>query len=655
MPRSRYGRSPALDGLRGVFMACFLAFHFGATFLSGMWIAINLFFVLSGFLITRLLFAEKQRTGRIDFLAFYRRRGRRVLPGLFLLLTAVTLYGCFFAPQVVRHRFGLDTIATLGFSMNWRLIALNDQYFGNSLVTPPLRHAWTLAIEEQYYVVIPVIVAVLCWVWRSRRARIAALLVAAVVMTVWTAYIADSNPGDFSRLYYGTDTRVTSLLIGTAIGIAFGWSPRGGVPTLSRRTVFVVGWAGLLSNVLLFLFIDPYTTWMWDRGGALFGAIGSAALIVALDDPAPSRLKALFSARIVRQFGRLSYSLYLWHWPVHLLLGTSGILNSTVVTGCVGFAISTVLAYLSNRFVEEPVLRDGVRALFPRLRRVSVAVVAPVVLVVALTSAVMLPANAGPTASATTRLPPALVPNQLSYVPGAPPDFGVLGDSVPWYLAKRFPARLFPGVHPVNVAHEGCDLLPLKLATAFGVKDQHAMCAETERTWPAVLRAAKAKVLLVFGSPLLAVPHVMPDGSSAHIGQPAYDDFVLQTLSAIDTRARSAGVTQIQIVNVPCREFGESKDSEQYKEIQARTPGYIEEFNNPVHINRLLARWVEGHNDAKLVDLYGALCSPAGYQPVINNLPVFNDGLHFSPAATPMVWRWMLGQISGNWNYRKDR
>lgn len=654
MARSKYGRSPALDGLRGVFMASFLAYHFGATDLSGMWIAINLFFVLSGFLITRLLVEERERNGRLDFLAFYRRRGRRILPGLFLLLTGVTIYGCFIAPADLRHRFGLDTLATLGFSMNWRLISQGDQYFGDSLVAPPLRHAWTLAIEEQYYVLIPFIVAGLFLVLRTRRARVAALSLAAIAATVWTAVVADANPDDFSRLYYGTDTRVTSLLVGTAAGFAFGWSQRSGVPRLRRPVLLIVGWSGLISNVALFCFISPYTTWMWDRGGALFGAVGSAALIIALADPTPSLLHRLFSWRLARRFGVLSYSLYLWHWPVHLILGTSGIFDSTLITGCVGFALSTVLAYVSDRYVEQPILRRGIRGAFPAIRPTLSAVVVPVVVIITATSAIMLPANANPVGSATTQLPPQIVAGQPTYLPGSPPDFGVLGDSVPWYLARRFPQRLFPGVRPVNLAHEGCDLVPLKLATAFGVKDQHAMCEDTERTWPATFQAAHSKVILVFGSPLLAVPHVLPDGSTGTIGEPAYDNFVLTTLTKIWQRAQRAGAVQMQVVNVPCRLFGAAQDSDQYKEIQARTPGYIAEFNDPVKINRLLARWVASNPSAKIIDLHSAICGPVGYRDTIDGLEVYNDGLHFSPEATPMVWRWMLGQISGNWVFRKS-
>lgn len=642
--RSHYGHSPALDGLRGVFMAAFMAFHFGATFLSGMWIAINLFFVLSGFLITRLLIEERETRASIDVWGFYKRRGRRILPGLFAMLTVVTVYVCAWAPEELRARWGGDILATLGFVMNWRLIAQSDEYFGDHLIAPPLRHAWTLGIEEQYYLVIPFLVMGLVLLVRNRAARVLALVALAGLTTIWTAALAARESTGFARLYYGTDTRIASLLIGTALGIALGWTAREGIPRLPLRWVTVLGWVGLVSNVALFLLIDPFTDWMYTRGGMFFGAVGSALLILSLADPRRSAIKQLFKPRIAQWFGRLSYSLYLWHWPVHLLLGPDGLAGSIVLTGVVGFAISTLLAYLSDRFLEQPVLRGGIKALLPRLRVPMAAVFAPIVAFVMVCATVLLPTSAAPTGSQTTVMPAAITRTQPEYS-GTPAAFAMLGDSVPWYLTERFPRKLFPQAKPVNLASEGCDLLDRPLLSVDGIKDQHGACKQNMNTWGARLRESGAASLVVWGSPLLASAHQMPDGSKGLLGNPAYEQLILQTYDRIWQTARANGARTVDVVNVPCRRFGAAPDSQEYQKLQREQPGYVEEFNDPVRLNGLLARWVSSTPGARLIDLHSAIC-PEGRRDSINGITVFNDGLHFSPEFTPTLWRWLLGQLS---------
>lgn len=219
MSRSGRGYSPALDGLRGVFILLFIGYHFGLTELEGMWVTINLFFVLSGFLIVRLLTAEQSRYGSIDVWDFYKRRIRRLVPALLAMLLFVMAWGALAAPEGVRRKLGGDVLATLGYVMNWRLIEQGDQYFGTAGGASPLRHAWTLAIEEQFYLVAPLVLIALYVLFRNRRISIAVLLVGAVASAVWTAYLGFHDQSDYPRLYYGTDTRAQALFIGAAIGV----------------------------------------------------------------------------------------------------------------------------------------------------------------------------------------------------------------------------------------------------------------------------------------------------------------------------------------------------------------------------------------------------------------------------------------------------
>ncbi|WP_018155767.1 acyltransferase family protein [Demetria terragena] len=651
MPKTHYPYAPGLDGLRGILMAAFMAYHFGATALEGMWIGINCFFVLSGFLLTRLLVEEREQWGSISAWEFYKKRGRRLLPGLFAFLSVITAYCVFFAPEQQRHRFGGDILTTLGFVTNWNLIAQEDLYFGDRLLASPLRHAWTLSIEEQFYVLLPAVVLGL-YLLRRRSHRVVFLIGAAIAATAWTAHVAGSVTDNFGRLYYGTDTRVSSLLIGAALGVALGWRRRQGVPAVaSRPSLQIAGWASAAVLIWMFLTVEAYSPWMWEKGGVVVSSVAAAVLVAALSGAQRTPLTRVFDWPIAAQFGKLSYGLYLWHWPVILWLGANGGIGSPLVTGLLAFAITTGMAYVSYRFIEEPVLRHGVRGLLPRLRRPVVAVVVPAVCLTLISSTVLLPTptNAQVTASSSASLPPKLVSDQPGYQAGEPDSFAVLGDSLPWYLMERFPTRQFPGIQPVNLAREGCDLIDRPMVSVYGTKDQHAVCLGD---WPQRLKESQTSTLLVFGSPVLAAPHVMTDGQTKSIGDPEFDQLLTSSLTRIATRARRAGVEQINLVNVPCREFGQDRFSDLYQRIQKRTPGYIEEFEQPTKINRVLESWVKDTPDAKLIDLHSASCEEGNYVPTKNDIPLFNDTLHYSPEATPMMVRWLLGQVSTNWQSR---
>ncbi|WP_277454247.1 acyltransferase family protein [Janibacter sp. DB-40] len=655
MARSRLGYSPALDGVRGLFMLCFMAYHFGVDQLAGMWVCINLFFVLSAFLITRILVEEKVTRGDIDALAFYKRRARRLLPALFLVLGFIVTYALLWADETVRRAIGGDVLATLGYVMNWRLIGEGDQYFGTQGGASPLRHAWTLAIEEQFYVFVPFVILGLMVLARSRRLITLVLFLGAVASAVWTAMVGFHDASDYPRVYYGTDTRAQALFIGAALGVWLAPGATGRIPTFSRPVVMAAGIIGVASSVGSFLLVGPYSGWMFNAGGMFFFALGSALLVIACVDDRPSWVHTVFGWRPLAHAGRLSYGLYLWHWPIWLAFGNDRLTGNAVVNFAVCAALTVGIAHLSYTYVERPVIKKGVRGLFPSVRSASgaaAAVMTPVVVLAGTGFAVAQsapgPAGPPPVAAVPAGPPPELVEGQAEYEPKEPARIGVYGDSVPYYLADRFPAEAFPGVTVHNYAKEGCDLLaaPISWAPGFQMGNQPE-CVTMKKEWPQQFEQAGDEVLLVFASPLLTVPHVV-DGERLWLDDEAYLELITDRLDTVHDEAIAAGAEQVQLVNVPCRKPVKESIPEEFRVIFDSSPQVVQEYKEPEQINALLEEWAAGHDDVELIDLHGALCSD-GYQDSIEGIQVFNDYLHFSPEATPMIWDHLLGRVSENY------
>jgi peptidoglycan/LPS O-acetylase OafA/YrhL len=625
-------------------MLLFMAYHFGVTGLAGAWVLINLFFVISGFLIARLLVQERLSTGRIDVVNFYRRRARRLLPGLFLLLSVLVLLAVLGVGGIDRRRLGGDVLATLAFVMNWRLVGQGDQYFGDQ-TTSLLRHAWTLAIEEQFYVTIPFLILGLVVLVRTRRARVGVLLAGAALATLWTAHFGAVDSGKFPRLYYGTDTRLAPLLIGAAMGVLLARG-HGGWP-VSRTTVERLGLLGMVAMIASVVFVDPFAHWMYQQGGITALALAQAAAVAACVDPRGNLITRALNIRPLEHAGRMIYALYLWHWPVAVFLTGRELLGSKLVTNVLGFLAAIALAYLSDRFIETPVLRGGVRALLPRQPwRNLVAWGVPLALVVVAVGVLRPspPQNRIVVTPATAADVPVMVPGQPEYAAGRPASVALSGDSFAWYLAERFPAKTFPGVSVLNVAGEGCDLTELPQDTGYGLKYPDTWCLENEKALPGKVKERAPDAFVQFATILIAVHHKLPDGRVLGLGDADYEKLVF---AALDARLRTTldnGAKRFFLVNLPCRKV-ELPPGQTEQSLTAFAKENRAEMLAPDRTNALLARWAAGHPEVTIVDLHAAVCG-GGFRDTIAGVKFSNDGLHVSPEATPMVWRWLLGQLS---------
>ncbi|MEZ5180228.1 MAG: acyltransferase, partial [Acidimicrobiales bacterium] len=351
---------PALDGLRAVAVAAVVAFHLGR--LQGGFLGVDVFFVVSGFLITRLLLAEWEERGRIDGRAFWARRFRRLVPALLAVLAAVAVASRAWLPAWRLAGVRDDALAALAYVANWRFIASGQSYFARGIGPSPLRHTWSLAIEEQFYVLWPLaVLGVLALARRrgvSARRMVGAVAGAgAIASATWMA-VAAGRVDDLSRVYYGTDTRAFALLAGA--WLATWWDPAVARAGRRRRTArqwreswSAGGAVGLAALAVLAVSVREDELVAYRGGFQVAAALSVVAVAgLAVGHGAVARVLA---RPVPTWIGRRSYGIYLWSWPVQVFaveqFGLRGWSLDAVVV-----AVTLGLATASYRWIEAPVL-----------------------------------------------------------------------------------------------------------------------------------------------------------------------------------------------------------------------------------------------------------------------------------------------------------
>ena len=359
-------RAPGLDGVRALAVLAVIGFHEGASELSGGFLGVDVFFVLSGFLITDLLVTQYDRLGRLDLKDFWSRRARRLLPALALMLIVVTAAATVIEPGQ-RASLRLALLAAVTYTSNWYQILHHVSYFatlGLFTAPPPLDHLWSLAIEEQFYLIWPVLLWLIILRLNGRRARVTATLILAALSAL--AMALEYSPGDPSLVYYGTDTHASALLIGAALALAF---PLAAVMSLPAAQVRRLDAAGVVGLVLLAWAAGHFSG--NDRAvypfGLILAAVGAAGLVAAA--AGTGVIAAMTSLPPLRWVGIRSYGIYLWHWPVIALAGAiTGPGPTSAWLWLIEAGVSIALACASWEFVERPILRDGFLATCSRWR-----------------------------------------------------------------------------------------------------------------------------------------------------------------------------------------------------------------------------------------------------------------------------------------------
>jgi peptidoglycan/LPS O-acetylase OafA/YrhL len=330
-----------LDGLRALAVMTVMAFHLGWSFVPGGAFGVSLFFTLSGYLITQVMLADHDRAGKVDLKRFWTRRLRRLVPGSIVCLIAVTVVALFGLLEGDRLRG--DLFAALGYSANWRFATAGTTYAQLFESTPsPVLHFWSLAIEEQFYIIFPLLMVVLLR-WRKLLVPTLALLTGASV----AAMVLTSSR---NLAYYGTHTRAAELLIGALLALVIPVSKQ--LSTAVQKIVATLGVVAFVAFVYIATNAHTSDAWLYQGGLSGFSLI-SSVLIIAVLVPGPLRL--LMSSRPMVAIGRITYSLYLFHWPVFVVLNKVRMGFDGVALSLTRIAVTVLLAGLSAWLIENPI------------------------------------------------------------------------------------------------------------------------------------------------------------------------------------------------------------------------------------------------------------------------------------------------------------
>jgi peptidoglycan/LPS O-acetylase OafA/YrhL len=353
---SRYIHS--VDGLRAVAVLAVLLYHLGIDWIPGGFLGVDLFFVISGYVITGLILESIARSGTLDLRAFYLSRIRRLLPALIAMLVFTTLYIGVYAPETVR-RFISDIPYVLTGSMNWALVSRQQDYFESIGRPPLLQHTWSLAVEAQFYLVWPLVLLFILKYFGKKNISFAALAIAIASGATLFAYSIriDTQESAISHVYFGTDTHSIGLFLGSALAVS--WKPLNLTRDISKRAqdfIDLIGVFGFLGLLATFLFINESDPTLYRIAFPLSALFGCATLISVVH-PA-SRFAPILSARPLIWIGERSYGIYLWHWIVFQLTRPSiDLVGDDWALYALRILIVFALADISLRYIEIPVRR----------------------------------------------------------------------------------------------------------------------------------------------------------------------------------------------------------------------------------------------------------------------------------------------------------
>ncbi|CAN2178585.1 COG1835 Predicted acyltransferases [Candidatus Nanopelagicaceae bacterium] len=354
---------PAIDGLRALAVIAVMLYHLGFTWIPGGFLGVDLFFVISGYVITRLLLDSIEQSGGLDLRGFYLARARRLLPALIFTVTTTTIAIGIWAPDTIK-RLLTDMPFALTGTMNWWLVARHQDYFESIGRPPLLQHTWSLAVEAQFYLLWPLILYFILKRLGKSRIPIAALVIAAasgITLLLVSFSLDASNASKVSHVYFGTDTHSIGLFLGAALAVS--WIPQNFTINVSKKAqdfIDGIGVFGFIGIIATFLLIDETKPTLYKIAFPLAGIFG-ASIIMSVVHPA-SRFAPILQNPIFLWIGQRSYAMYLWHWIIFQVTRPSVDLAGQMwALYALRILIVFALADISLRFVEQPIRRGALK------------------------------------------------------------------------------------------------------------------------------------------------------------------------------------------------------------------------------------------------------------------------------------------------------
>ena len=627
--RSSLPHRRALDGVRGAAVIAVLLFH--ADKLSGGYLGVDLFFVLSGYLITSLLLAEAGSTGTVRLLGFWARRARRLLPALFLVLAFVGVYASVIAAPSELHRIRADALATLAYVANWRFVFGKFDYFALFASPSPLNHTWSLAIEEQFYLVWPLVfVGVLVWGRRhehgepatpnatARRMFWVSLVLAcgsaALALGLW------ATSQNATRIYYGTDTRAASILLGAALGAFLAW--RG--PASTRRARFAVESSAVVGVGVLAVAWYRLSGANLYRGGLLACAVAGVAVIAAAAHPRPGPVARVLSFAPFVGLGIISYGLYLWHWPIYLWLNADRVGVDGWPLFAVRMAVTLPVALTSFFLVERPIRRGALKA--STLRWVTPLAATALVAVTFATTAGYVPETSSSEAGVSNSTDAA----HLARAHTGTRRLMVVGNSVAYFLAAEGFSKLTakPPLVALNAGLVSC-VYPDGERLRFESFGRGLAPIPCDQGWEADVRQFDPEVVFMTFSDS-GPGELLHNGKWLAPCDPEYRDWYLHTLAGAVKTLSARGARVVMSTGAYSQVFGATERSRDQSDC---TNALTREFTN-------------SHPRVGFIDLGHYVCPARDRCHVtIGGITLRTDFVHYRGPAARLIARWLLPRL----------
>lgn len=621
---------PALDGLRGVAVGGVLLFHGGH--LTGGYLGVDAFFVLSGYLITSLLLAEAVATGTLSFANFYARRLRRLMPAIVLVIAFVGVYAKFLAEPRELDAIRFDGLSTLFYFANWRAIAGGADYWAAFRAPSPFRHTWSLAIEEQFYFVWPLIVWLIARIGPSAVVRNVRIIAVAGCAASFVALQLAFDATDTNRAYFGTDTRIASMFVGAVLAtISLEWIAT--IVVGARRFALeVIAIMACIVAAREWMVLDGQNPRLY-RGGLLALAIGVAVVIAAAVHPQRGIVSRVLAFGPLRGLGIISYGVYLWHWPIFVWMSPARMERDGWPLLGLQLVVTIAVALASYVLVEAPI-RHG------RFRHRVVWIGVPVA--ASLAAVVMVATTSGYVAPARANQKPDVIPDRPIKVdpsPTRPQRILVVGNSIGYFIGGEG-FRQLAGASPdapvvLNRGVIGCRWFS-ELAVSpsaeggQGIANDGPPCVE-DGEWEQAVANFRPDVVIV----------VTSEASDAHIKlhgkttDPCQRDYRSYAISVLRDNVRLLHAFGAKVVLTT-----------------AATSGYPfiarEWYVNNECNNEIVRRVGRSETGAVVVDLAKWMCPDpmGGCVGTKRDVVMRTDLVHYRGRAAEMVATWILEQIN---------